>query len=321
MPRSRSPVRRPRIPWLAAVLLTLVAVATVSAGCESQDEEDGALADGLLVLSGSIGEMRLRVLEDGEAGGRNLALPDPATTWVAAGRTNVLVATTVDGRTFVSGPLGDDDPEWRLVEPVTTADAPPEPPLYFGTWDPPGGAYAQLGTDFTEGGGVRVVVVDPALEGASEAALNQTRAQPVPPAWVDDDRVAVVTGPPDAPETVIVDTPSGGTSPGPDGTLILATSADATTTAAWPGPGRPVSVLPTADWLDGESGAIRIDAPEAGWTPGALALDGPGRRLAILWVDGGTAAGVTVHAGDRDWSRVATITVGDVQAASIAWLR
>jgi hypothetical protein len=319
MPTRFPRPRRRGVQAIVAALAALVLVAGASVGCEPQ-EDDGTLANGLLILSGEIGGMKLRVLEEGDPGGRAIALPDSTTTWVAAGRTNVLVATLVDGRTFVSGPLGDEDPDWRLVEAVTTADVPPEPPLYFGTWDPQGGAYAQLGTDFTSGG-VRVVVTDPALEGATEAALDETQPRPVPPAWIDDDRIVLVAGSADDAATVIVDTTSGDASAGPRGTAVVATSADALVTAAWAGAGQPVTVLATNDWLDGTTGAIRIDPPESGWTPGALALDGPGRRLAILWVDGAKAAGVTVHAAARDWGRAATIDVGDVQAASISWLR
>jgi hypothetical protein len=128
MPTRFPRPRRRGVQSIVAALTALVLVAGASAGCERQ-KDDGTLANGLLILSGEIGGMKLRVLEEGDPGGRAIALPDSTTTWVAAGRTNVLVAVLVDGRTFVSGPLGDEDPDWRLVEAVTTADVPPEPPL------------------------------------------------------------------------------------------------------------------------------------------------------------------------------------------------
>src|SRR5262245_27857005 len=179
-----APVDR-RTALVAILALTVVAAA---AGCEQQTEDAG-LTEGLLVLSGDVGSVTLRVREDGGNRGRRIELPDPAASWVAAGRANVLLATLVDGSTYVSDPLDDDDPEWRLVEPVTLNDRPPEPPLFFGTWDPPGGAYAQLGADFSGDGGIRGVVTDPALEQAVEVAVPDVGAVPVPPAWIDDDRV------------------------------------------------------------------------------------------------------------------------------------
>ena len=134
------------------------------------------------MLSGDVGSVRLTVREDDGARSRGIDLPDAATSWVSAGRTNVLLAVLVDGRTYVSDPLGEDDPTWRLVEPVTLTDLPPEPPLFYGTWDPPGDAYAQLGADFSEGGGMRAVVVDPGLDQAVEVPMNQSRPVAAPPA-------------------------------------------------------------------------------------------------------------------------------------------
>jgi len=93
-----APVHRRR---LVAAILALTVVA-VTSGCE-QPAEDAAMTDGLLVLSGDVGSVTLRIREDGR--GRRIELPDPATSWVAAGRTNVLLATLVDaeGRIAIPG--------------------------------------------------------------------------------------------------------------------------------------------------------------------------------------------------------------------------
>jgi hypothetical protein len=300
---------------VAAILcLTVVAVA---AGCE-EPPEDAAMTDGLLVLSGDVGSVTLRVREGGR--GRRIELPDPATSWVAAGRTNVLLATLVDGSTYVSGPLGDEDPEWRLVEPVTLTDLPPEPPLFFGTWDPPGGAYAQLGIELSGTGGMRVVVVDPSLEQAVEVAAGQT-AVPVPPAWIDDDRV-VLAAAGDGAETVLVDSATKESTPGPSGVAYIATSADTSTAAVWAGPGEPVEVLSTEDWLAGTPASVRIDPPGGADALVVMALDAEGERLAVVWTDAENApVGIGVYAAASNWGRVASLELGEAAAATVAWLR
>ena len=302
---------------LAAILaLTVVAVA---AGCE-QPSEDAAMTDGLLVLSGDVGSVTLRVREDGR--GRRIELPDPATSWVSAGRTNVLLATLVDGRTYVSDPLGDEDPEWRLVEPVTLTDQPPEPPLFFGTWDPPGAAYAQLGADFSEGGGMRAVVVDPGLEQAVEVAVADGQAAPAPAAWIDDDRVVIVAVAGDDGEAVIVDSATLETQPGPPGVRLVTTSADASTAAVWRGQGEPIEIQSTESWLAQQPASIRIDVPEGASGPAVMALDGSGERLAVVWTDGdGAPLGIAIHAAASNWGRVASLELGEAAAATVAWLR
>jgi hypothetical protein len=297
-----------------------LALAVATGACDGEPDDD-TLTEGLLVLSGQVGAVTL-MLDDGESQpARELALPDPATAWVSAGRTNVLLATLIDGRTFVSGPLDDAVPEWRLVEAVTVTDEPPQPPLYFGTWDPPGGAYVQLGATFGTAG-FRVVTVDPALEGASEVALDERRPVATPPAWIDDDRVVVVTVNGSTTATVIVDTTTGETAPGPPGARLLTTSADATTVATWSGPGNPVEIVATEAWLAGQAGAIRIDPPGGSAGPAVLALDGAGERLAVVWADDrGAPTSVTVHAETRNWGQADSFGLGEAQAAALAWLR
>jgi hypothetical protein len=310
-----APVRRRAI--LAAILC--LAVVAVGAGCE-EPPEDAAMTDGLLVLSGDVGSVTLRVREGGR--GRRIELPDPATSWVAAGRTNVLLATLVDGRTYVSNPLGDEDPEWRLVEPVTLTDQPPEPPLFFGTWDPPGAAYAQLGSDFAEGGGMRAVVVDPGLEQAVEVAVTDSQAAPAPAAWIDDDRLVIVSTAGDDGEAVIVDSATQEVQQGPAGVRLVGTSADASMAAVWRSGGEPIDIQSTESWLAEQPASIRIDVPDDAAGPGVMALDAEGERLAVVWTDGeGNPIGIAVYAAASSWGRVASLELGEAAAATVAWLR
>jgi len=303
---------------IRAGILALTVVA-VAAGCE-QPAEDATMTDGLLVLSGDVGSVTLRLREGGR--GRRIDLPDPATSWVAAGRTNVLLATLVDGRTYVSGPLGGDDPEWRLVEPVTLTDLPPVPPLFFGTWDPPGAAYAQLGADFSEGGGMRAVVVDPGLEQAVEVTVTDGQAAPAPAAWIDDDRLVIVAAAGEDGQAVIVDSAAQETEQGPVGVRLVTTSADASTAAVWRGSGEPVEIQSTENWLAEQPANIRIDVPDNAAGPAVMALDAEGERLAVVWTDGnGTPVGIAVYAASSNWGRVASLELGEAAAATVAWLR
>ena len=311
-----APVGR-RTVLVAALALTVVAA---TAACDEQPD-DAAMTEGLLILSGDVGSVTLTVGEDDGATSRDIELPDPATSWVSAGRTNVLLATLVDGSTYVSDPLDDGNPDWRLVEPVTVTDAPPEPTLYFGTWDPPGAAYAQLGADFSSDGGMRAVVVDPGLDQAVEVAAEETPI-PAPAAWIDDDRVVLVAADGDSGDTIILDSAAGETEPGPAGVRLIATSADASTAAVWMGDGQPVGILSTQEWLAGSPANVRIDPPSAASGPAVMALNANGDRLAVVWADGdGTPTSITVYAAAREWSRVASLDLGDASAATVAWLR
>jgi hypothetical protein len=277
---------------------------------------------GLLIVSGELGAVELVVRDSHDPTGRVVELPDPATSWVSAGRANVLMTTLIDGRTFVSDPLDDDvDPGWRPVEAVGVDDRPVEGPLYFGAWDPAGGAFVLLGSDFGEGSGLRIVVVDPALEGASEAAFPDTTAAAAAPTWVDDDRVAVVVASAGGPSTLLVDTATGDAAPGPTDVTLVATSADALMTAVWRGDG-PVEVLATEAWLTGDPATIRLDPPDGASRPGGFALDATGSRLAIVWLDASDAPlAVAVHERARDWSQTTRIGLDGAAVALVAWLR
>jgi hypothetical protein len=299
----------------------LLAASLLLLGCDGEPDADPQ-TDGLLIVSGELGAVELVVRDSHDPAGRVVELPDPATSWISAGRANVLMTTLIDGRTFVSDPLDEKaDPGWRSVEAVGVDDRPVEGPLYFGTWDPAGGAFAMLGSDFGEGSGLRIVVVDPALEGASVATFPDTTAAAAAPAWVDDDRVAVVVVTADGSSTLVVDTATGDAAPGPADVTLVATSADALMTALWRGDG-PVEVLATDAFLAGDPATIRLDPPDGARRPGAFALDEAGARLAIVWLDESDAPlTVAVHERARDWSRTAQIGLDGAAVATVAWLR
>jgi len=86
--------------------------------------------------------------------------------------------------------------------------------------------------------------------------------------------------------------------------------------------GKPVEIQSTSSWLAEEPAGVEIDPPDGAAKPMVLALDANGDRLAVVWGDGeGTPTGITVHAAAREWGRVATLDIGEANAATVAWLR
>ena len=122
---------------------------------------------------------------------------------------------------------------------------------------------------------MRAVVVDPGLDQAVEVPMNQSRPVAAPPAWIDDDRLVLITATSEGTDAVIVDSASQGYEPGPSGVQLVATSADAGTAAVWRGPGRPVEIQSTTSWLAEEPAGVEI-APDGAAMPMVLALDASG---------------------------------------------
>jgi hypothetical protein len=312
--RARRSARR------TAVGAAILSLALVASACDQAEVTDANATHGLLILAGDVRESNLTVRDTADPDGRDVVLPGP-TAWIAVGRANVLAANLVDGTLHVSGTLrGSSDLEWRPVSGTTVTGDPPDGPLYFATWDPDGGAFAVLAARFSDGDGLRAVVVDPGLDQAAEFPLD---AVPVvgPPAWIDGDRLVVVTGEDRRRVATILDVTTGETSIGPAGVRLLAVSADTTTVAVWSGDG-PIAVHDTEAWLAEDGPTTSIAAPNGVVGPAAIALDRNGGRLAIVWADrDGLPASVTIHVSARGWARAATIPLRGVRAAMVAWLR
>ena len=96
-------------------------------------------------------------------------------------------------------------------------------------WDPGGGRFAVLAGDLDAD--PRLTLVDPATGTAVEIDLGQPVAA-APPAWVGADLVAVVTGPDDAPTSILVEREDRRRCHrGRAGARLVATSADGKTVA------------------------------------------------------------------------------------------
>ena len=139
--------------------------------------------------------------------------------------------------------------KWRTIKAVGPTGDAPKGPFYFATWDPGGGRFAMLAGDLAVGRDIRVVLIDPSVGSAFEIPLDRPVVA-APPAWIDDDRLVVVTGDAAAPLTTIVDTTTGELDDGPAGDRLLAASANGRRIATMAGQGAPVVVRDMAGWLD-----------------------------------------------------------------------
>jgi hypothetical protein len=232
------------------------------------------------------------------------------------------VATLADGKTSTSDPVHLGKPlAWRTVKAVGPTGNAPKGPDYFATWDPEGGRFAALAGDLVSGDGIRVVLVDPSVGTAFEIAIDRP-VVPAPPAWIDGDRLVVVTGDANAPIATIVDTTTSVLSTGPSGARLIATSADGRRVATMDAQGAPVVIRDTAAWLSGDGSSIASVAPPDGSSTAiAFALDAIGQRLVIAWRAGDGSVTLAVHDGGSDWRRVSRPAIETARGAVVAWRR
>lgn len=306
---------------MAAVLVV------VAAACASEPVDDQGAARGLLTLTaGADGQARLDLVTDrgDTVGPEDVALPGPETTWIDAGRADVLVANLADGSLVISDPVAPaaEDLDWRSVEASDPSGPLGDGPFWFAAWDPEGGRFATIRGDLVGGTGLDLLLVDPTL-GTSFAIPLDAALLASPPAWLEDDRLALVGGSSAAPTAVIVDTTDGSVSDGPDGARRLATSADGSRIATSAGPGQPVVVRLSEAWLAGDGTSIgSVDAPSADAAAASFALDRDGGRLAIAWRLADGTVQVDVHEEADGWRRTVSRTLDDgARGAVVGWLR
>jgi hypothetical protein len=311
----------------ALLLATLVTVFVVAAGC-APDGGDDSVADGLTVMSaGADGVAGLTASVAGDDGvtPEPVGLPAPTTTWISAGRGNVLAATLADGSVQVSDRWlagRGADLEWRALEAADASGDPPAGPLWFATWDHEGGRLAALAGDLPGGGPMSVVLLDPSTDTAFTIALDRPLLA-APPAWLDGEHLVVVGGTSDAPTTWVVDASTSEASPGPSGVRSVATSSDGSTIATIDAGATEISVRETAAWLAGDRSSIgTVAAPDGGAASRSFALDHTGGRLAIAWGTGDGRVVVDVHERADGWRRNASRTLDDgARGAVVGWLR
>ena len=317
---SPTPVRRPLS--TARALAAVVALAGLVAAACTSPESASAVPDGLLALTGSGDSTALTAWDAERTKGTPVDLPDGGTTWISAGRARVLVATMAKGTTATSRPIDlGNDTTWRTIKAKdATGDSPPGP-LAFATWQPGGGRYAALGGDLLSDDPIAVVLIDPSVSTAFDIPVGRDVVA-APPAWIDDDRLVVVTGDAGAPTSAIVDTANVSVTDGPKGARLIAASANGKRVATMAKQGAPVMVRDMDGWLAGDGTAIGSVAPPDGVSSAiSFALDATGQRLAIAWAGEDGKVTLAVHAANSDWARVAQPKIPTASGAVVAWMR
>jgi hypothetical protein len=300
----------------------VLACVTLVGACSSGEPSAQAAPDGLLALVADKDGTTLVGWDDSGEEPIPIALPKGDTTWVAAGLANVLAAALADGSTATSDPLHlGKRLKWRAVKPVGPTGDPARGPDSFATWDPGGGRYATLSGDLLTGDDIRVVLVDPSVSTAFEIPLERSVVA-APPAWIDSDRLVVVTGDAAEPTATIVDAETGELSDGPPGARLIATSANGRRIATMAGQGAPVVVRDTTAWLGDDGSSIASVEPAGDATTAiAFALDATGQRLVVAWANKKGAVTLAIHDARADWRRVAQPDIGPARGAVVAWLR
>jgi hypothetical protein len=317
---SSTPARR----WIRSarsVAAVAVLSATLIGGC-GNTEPASVVPDGLLALTATGDSTALTAWNGSAVAGAGVDLPDGETAWISAGRADVLVATMAKGTTATSRPLDlGTTVTWRAVKPKDPTGATPEGPDSFATWDPGGGRFAVLGGDLLSTDPIRLVLIDPSVASAFEIPIGRDVVA-APPAWLDDERVVVVTGDAGSPTSAIVDVTTGDVTDGPGGARLIAASANGKRVATMARRGAPVLVSDTAGWLAGDGSAIASVTPPDGVASAiSFALDSTGQRLAIAWAADDGKVTLAIHDARSDWRRVAQPKVGTARGAVVAWLR
>ncbi len=310
------------VPPTAARLAAFIGLVGLLAACAGSGPAAAATPNGLVALVAGPDGVHLLGWATDPGSPTPIALPDGDTTWIATGRADVLAATLADGSVATSDPvrLGA-TLDWRTVQAVGPDGVPVPTTAYFATWDPGGGRYATLDGDLASGNGVHVTVTDPTSRTALEIAIDRS-VLAAPPTWIGSERIVVVTGDSSAPSSVILATTGGGLTDGPDGSRLLAASANGQRVATMAGRGAPVVIHDTTGWLDSDGSSLAsIDPPDKGSTAIALALDDDGQRVAIAWSSTDGSVSLAVHDAASGWRRIATPEIGPARGAVVAWRR
>jgi hypothetical protein len=260
--------------------------------------------------------------------------------WISTGGSGTVLATTVDGRAFIGGPMAAGALPWRQLVPTALGSDRLAGPLSFGTLSPDGRRAAFVAADFATGRPFELVVVDTAT-GTAISIPVPFPAEGAPPQWAGNRLVVLTREHGDRPGAVIVD-PAGGAitagpgpidGPRPSGTAGwierisgLSIAADGSRVAVAAGLSGPIDVFPTGPWLagrDAPAALMSLDPEKDGSRAFAwLALSPAGDRLAIVRTNlAGDSVSVTIHDSSADWREVRRIPLpADANRAVVAWL-
>jgi hypothetical protein len=272
---------------------------------------------------------------------RPVALPDPRVAWLSSSLDGRLLATTLDGRAFVSEPIvGDALPTWhRLaltgIDPVSLAGPPS-----FGSLEPDGTRAAFVAADFGTTGPSDILVVP--VDGSAAALTRIARpADGAPPAWIEHRLVVLTRSKDDQVGSTIldlvdgtqIDGPNPVGAPGPAGMAGriepiagLSIAADGSTLAVASADDGRIDIRPANAWLteaDATLESVRLEPERDGSRSFAwLAISAAGDRLAVVRTNGdGDSVAVTLHDRASGWAQGRRVALpAGANRAVVAWL-
>ena len=295
---------------------------------------------GLLLLAGRAGAMGLELIgEHGER--RPVPLPDPAVAWLSASVDGHLLATTLDGRAFVSEPIvAEVLPAWRRLVLAGVDPAALAGPPAFGSLAPDGTRVAFVAADFETRAPSDVVIVP--VDGSTASVVRIARpADGAPPSWIDRRLVVLSRTPEDRVGTTILDLADGTQADGPNPVGVprppgltgwfepiagLSIAADGSSLAVASADDGRIEIHPAAAWLAGAetvAETVRLEPERDGSASFAwLGISAGGDRLAVVRTNAdGELVAVTLHDRATGWTqgRRVALPVG-ADRAVVAWL-
>ncbi len=295
---------------------------------------------GLLLLAGRPGAMSLELI--GEHGQRrSVPLPDPTVGWLSSSLDGRLLATTLDGRAFVSEPIVTEArPAWRPLNPAGIDATALAGRLAFGSLSPDGTRAAFVAADLETTVPSDLVIAP--IDGSAASVVRIARpAEGAQPSWIDRRLVLLTRTPADRVGSTILDLDDGRQSDGPGplgapppvGTtgwiepiVGLSIAADGSTLAVASAEDGRIEVYPAGAWLAGADTTaepVRL-APERDGSLSFvwLAMSSSGDRLAVVRANAeGDSVGVTLHDRANGWAQGLRVTLpARADRAVVAWL-
>lgn len=303
---------------------------------------DPAAIRGLLVLTSQAETSRLELFDnDGIA--RAVPLPDPGVLGISTDLAGHILATTRDGRGFLSGRVAADGAAtWHQLQLSGVPPGQLAGPILSGALSPDGRQAAFIAADASTGQPFDLLIVD-TLTGVGRAVRIERGFGRPAPAWSGRRLIVLTRGPDDEVGSTVVDlatgsvtqgpgpgraAPSAGTAPWHDEIAALVTSADGRTVAVVSRQTGRIEVTKASAWLSrDEADGVAIPlapatagiSPEIVWT---LALSAAGERLVLVRTDSANQPIVlTIQAAGAGWAEVARIPVAPgADRVALAWL-
>jgi hypothetical protein len=261
--------------------------------------------------------------------------------WLSTSLNGRLLATTLDGRAFVSDPIvADVLPAWRRLALIGVDPRALAGPPAFGSLAPDGTRAAFVAADFATTAPSDIVIVP--IDGPAASVVRiQQPADGAPPGWIDRRLVILTRSREDRVGSRILDLVDGTQTDGPvplgaprpagmtgwiEPIAGLSIAADGSSLAVASGDDGRIEVHPAGAWLisaETRPGPVGLEPERDGSQSFAwLAISAAGDRLAVVRTDAeGDSVAVTVHDRATGWGQGRRVALpAGADRAVVAWL-